>query len=144
MSTTFHQLNSGWNADPNVPLPKAEWQGADLRLTFRVNAFQFHEYDLGDIGEITFTDCARYRMGSLNDEGWYRGQGRFAGITHEWGEFYEVRGDLRLGALPEDWETRTPDVAGRNHYLFYFRDEDFECDAQGWKIKIIKADKGRE
>ncbi len=142
MNTTFHQLNDGWNAEPNAPYPKVEWRGDDLRVTFLMNPFQFPEYTEDDIGEIIFTDCSRYRMGTLNDEGWYRGQGRFTGIRHQWGEFYEVRGDLRLDSLPDDWNTRTSDIDNRKHYLFYFRDEDFECDAQGWKLNIIKAEQG--
>lgn len=142
MNTTFRQLNEGWNAEPNAPGPKVEWHGNDLRVSFLMNAFEFPVYCADDLGVITFTDCARYRMGNLNDEAWCRGEGRFSGITHRWGEFYEVRGDLRLDALPDDWKSRTREIEGRNHYLFYFRDEDFECDARGWKIEIIKAYKG--
>ncbi len=140
MSTTFHQLNNSWNAEPNAPDPKVEWRDTDLRLTFWMNAFRFPDYNEDDIGEIIFKDCSRYRIGILNDEGWYRKQGRFTGVHHRWGEFYEVRGDLRLDAVPNDWSIRTPDVAGRNHYLFYFRDEDFECDARDWTLNIIKAE----
>ncbi len=140
MSTSFHKLNDGWNAEPNDPNPKVKWFGEDLYVTFFMNPFQFSDCNEGDIGQIIFTDCARYRMGTLNDEGWYRGQGRFTGIRHHWGQFYEVQGDLKLVELPDDWETRTPNIADRKHYLFYFRDEDFECDACGWTLNIIKKE----
>lgn len=138
MSTTFHQQNEAWNAEPNSPEPKAEWRGIDLRVTFLMNAFRFPDYAEGDVGEITFEDCSRYRIGTLNDEGWYRGRGRFAGVPHQWGEFYEVRGDLRLDAVPEDWIVRVPESGDRSHYLFYFRDGDFECDARSWTLRIIR------
>ena len=140
MSTTFHQLNKNWNAEPNSPNPKVEWQGDDLKLTFLMNSYQCSEFDKNNIGEIIFTDCSRFRLGTLNDEGWYRGQGRFADIPHQWGEFYEVFGDLRLDSFSDDWNTHVPDVARRSHYLFYFRDEDFECDARCWSLNITKSE----
>lgn len=139
LKTTFTQLNHGWNAEPNAPEPKAEWRGNDLCLTFRLNAFQFPKYQEGDMGEIIFFDCSRYRFGTLNDEGWYRKQGRFCDVMHQWGEFYRVEGDLRLDRLPDDWKTRDPSATDRQHFLFYFRDEDFECDARDWELKVVKV-----
>ena len=140
MSTTFIQLNDGWNAEPNAPDPRVEWHGDDLRLTFLMNAFQFPDYDEDDVGEIIFSDCARFRLGTLNDEGWYRGQGRFRDVPHKWGEFYEVRGELRLDRAPEDWQIRDVGAAGLPHFLFYFRDHDFECDARSWTLRIRRAE----
>ncbi len=137
-SVFFRQLNHGWNAEPNAPNPETEWCGNDLRLKFHMNPFQFPEFDEDDMGVITFKECARFRFGTLNDEGWFRGQGRFTDIHHQWGEFYEIRGDLRLDALPNDWEYRAPS-AGLNHYLFYFRDEDFECDAREWTLEVVRS-----
>ena len=139
MSTTFHKLNYGWNAEPNSPEPKAQWSGGNLLVTFLLNPFLYPEFREEDQGQLTFADCSRYRFGRLNDEGWYRGQSRFGGAPHDWGEFYEVRGDLRLGAVPNDWQVRVEPVADRTHFLFYFRDEDFECDAQNWSFSVIKA-----
>ena len=139
MSTTFIHLNADWNVDPKAPNPKVKWRGDDLRLRFWMHASPSSDYNEGDRGEIIFKDCSRYRLGWLNEEGFDRQQGRFAGVYHRWGEFYEVSGDLRLDAAPEDWNIRTPNVADRSHYLFYFRNNDFECDARGWTMKIIKA-----
>ena len=142
MSPTFTQLNHGWNADPNGPDPRAEWDGLSLRLRFRMNSFQFPEYDAEDIGEIVFDDCSRFRLGTVNDEGWYRGQGRFGRAGHSWGEFYEVAGGLDPGTAQDDWVVRCPDAESYHHFLFYFRDEDFECVARGWNLKISKAQQG--
>ncbi len=50
-----------------------------------MNAFQFPDYDEDDVGEIIFSDCARFRLGALNDEGLYRSQWRFRDVTHKWG-----------------------------------------------------------
>ena len=139
METIFQQLNVGWNAEPNSPDVKVEWCGPNLLLSFQMNSFQFADFAEGDIGEIVFTDCARFRLGTLNDEAWFKGKSRFTSCRHKWGEFYEIRGDLKLDALISDWESRISVLDGLNHYLFYFRDEDFECDAAGWDFRILQA-----
>ena len=69
-----------------------------------------------------------------NDEGWYRGQCRFSGIAPAWGEFYEVTGDLKLTAI-DDWRVVDHDQPAGRHFLFYLRDETFECEADGWRLE---------
>ncbi|MDR1190433.1 MAG: hypothetical protein LBK60_02045 [Verrucomicrobiales bacterium] len=138
MKLVFTRLNSNWNAEPNNPNPQAVWLGKDLRLQFYMNPFQFPQFKKGDIGIITFADCARYRFGEINDEGWYRGQCRFSQVI-PWGEFYEVSGNLKLDEIPDDWITRTKDQFKRRHFLFYFRDNEFECDTMDWKLEIQKG-----
>ena len=49
-SITFIQFYDGWNA-------------------VLMDALQFPDYDKDDVGEIIFSDCARLRLGTLNDEG---------------------------------------------------------------------------
>ena len=133
MDTSFKQLNEGWNAEPNAPDPKVRWDGEDLVLSFRPG---FYEPDKvsGIVEGITFRRCSRFRIGSVNDEGWYRGECRFSCVAPRWGEFYEVSGDLLLELLPEDWNCRIETPENSKHYLFYFRDEEFECDAEDWCI----------
>jgi len=112
-----------------------------LILSFYLNPWIFPEFKLGDVGELTFSDCWRYRLGPTNDEGWWRGQCRFSRRAPEWGEFYEVAGDLRLERLASDaWtiiDERTSEET--RHFLFYFKDETFECDAAGWSFKVLAA-----
>ena len=138
MKATFTQLNNSWNAEPNAPDPQAAWEDDSLIVRFRMNSFQFPEYDEDDIGELVFEGCTRYRIGTVNDEGWYRDQGRFGCNGHRWGEFYEVAGGLSPDMTPDDWVVRCEDGEDRRHFLFYFRDEDFECVARGWRLRIIK------
>ena len=142
MNPTFTQLNQGWNAEPNAPNPQATWQGDTLILRFRTNSFQFPEYDEDDIGELNFEDYTRYRSGTVNDEGWYRDQGRFGRNGHRWGQFYEVARGLSPEITPDDWDVRCQDDGACRHYLFYFRDEDFECVARCWSLRITKAQQG--
>jgi len=139
MNPTFKQLNFDWNAEPNAPDPQVEWQGSSLRLRFLLNAFQFPTLDVDDSGEIVFEDCSRFRLGNLNDEGWHRDQGRFDRNGHQWGEFYEVIEGLGSGTSPDDWIVRCPDSPASHHFLFYFRDNDFECVARQWTLSLTTA-----
>jgi hypothetical protein len=137
--TTFRQLNHDWNAEPNSPIPQAVVEDGDVILTFWMNAFRFPQFKEEDTGRIRFTNSFRYRIGTVNDEGWYQGQCRFSKLAPKWGEFYEVEGDLRLNECPQDWIMVGSQRNGLRHFLFYFRDEEFECDALDWKLEIVKA-----
>ena len=137
--TTFKQLNLGWNAEPNAPNPQIRGDGDIIVVTFSLNSFQFPEFDCDDIGRLSFLSCSRYRLGPTNDEGWYRGQCRFSGIAPSWGEFYEVVGDLRLAHCEYPWTKLESSSEPKRHFLFYFRDQTFECDAGEWKFEVLKA-----
>ena len=138
--TSFRQLNNGWNAEPNAPDPRVVAEGGDVVLTFLMNPFQFPQFSDEDQGRLRFTSCRRYRLGSTNDEGWYRGQCRFSKLAPRWGEFYEVGGDLRLAECPDDWIEIDKAQNCYRHFLFYFRDETFECDASDWKFEVLRAE----
>ena len=138
MTTTFKKLTLDWNAEPNSPMPKVAVWDHDIVLSFYMNAFVYERFGKEDIGHLRFRNCWRYRLGPTNDEGWFRGQCRFTGIAPEWGEFYEVDGDLRLEACPKDWiEVGFRDSA-QKHFLFYLCDETFECDAESWTLSILR------
>lgn len=139
MGTEFIQLNHDWNAEPNGPDPRVEVDGDRLTLSFLINAFQFKGFREGEVGMLTFTNCWRHRLGPTNDEGWYRGQCRFSHIAPSWGEFYEVRGDLHLDECPGDWEVHGGPMANSRHFLFYLRDETFECDAEDWAFQVNRS-----
>ena len=129
-NATFTRLNDGWNAEPNAPGPNVVEDGDDVVLRFFLNAFQFPEFKEGDLGILRFSDCSRYRLGPTNDEGWYRGQCRFSKRAPAWGEFYLATGDSNLLDAPEDWRYLAPPRGEVKHFLFYFRDNTFECVAE--------------
>jgi hypothetical protein len=83
----FLQLNVGWNADPNGPEPNVKLSGGDILLNFALNAFVYKQFRVFERGTLRFRNCGRYRLGSTNDEGWYRGQCRYSRIAPSWGEF---------------------------------------------------------
>jgi hypothetical protein len=131
MSTRFIKLNDDWNAEPNAPAPAIAPSGNDVVLEFRLNPFQFTQFSEGDRGRLVFRDCWRYRLGVTNDEGWYLGQCRFSKAAPAWGEFYEILGDLKLESSPDDWVVLGAEPhAPARHFLFYLRDQTFECDAE--------------
>lgn len=127
MKAAFHQLNDGWNAEPYAPQPLIELQGQDLLLQFLVNAFQFTEFAEGERGMLRFLECRRYRLGPPNDDDWYDGRCRFSKLAPEWGEFYVLQGDATLLDAPQDWQSIAPTRQGGRHFLFYLRDNTFEC-----------------
>lgn len=136
--TTFVQLNHGWNADPNSPEPQVTVVDGDVIVTFFVNAIQFPEFTEGTKATIRFESCQRYRIGSTNDEGWYMGKCRFSKLAPQWGEFYQLVGDANLLLSPNDWSVVDPEADGGSmeHYLFYFKDETFECVARSWAVEL--------
>lgn len=134
--TSFRQLNHGWNAEPNAPYPQLSVVGTSLLLSFDMNPYIFPEFSEDDRGTLEFSECVRYRLGATNDEGWYRGQCRFSKLAPDWGEFYEVSGDLRLDSSPGDWQQLGIITDAHVHYLFYLRDKTFECDALGWTLTV--------
>jgi len=136
----FIKLNEGWNADPNAPCPNIEISNSILKLSFFMNCFVFDNFDKDDLGILTFQDCFQYRIGPPNDEGFFvYGQDRYQQYGVKWGEFYLVK--------DSDWKMNFPDPVylghclneeGLNHYLFYFRDETFECVAKNYDFVVCR------
>lgn len=137
METKFTKLNDGWNAEPNAPNPRISTSKLAVILKFNLNPWAYQGFAEGDEAELVFSDCWRYRLGSTNDEGWHRGQCRFSGLAPSWGEFYEVKGDLLLDKVPGDWVHLFPGAKPLRHFLFYFRDNTFECDASNWSLNFL-------
>lgn len=135
---TFIQLNEGWNADPNAPEPAVFVSGPDVSVTFSVNAFRFPELSEGTKATLRFKNCHRFRTGPTNDEGWYTGKCRFSRLAPAWGEFYAVSGAPELLLAPSDWvaNPNAPHAGPAKHYLFYFKDETFECMADDWQVEL--------
>lgn len=130
MRPTFYKLNDAWNAEPYSPQPRVSIQGQVLLLQFLVDAMQFTEFMEGEHGMLRFIGCRRYRIGPPNDDDWYDGRCRFSKLAPEWGEFFVVQGDAALLDAPQDWQYVAPNQEGGRHFLFYLRDNTFECVAE--------------
>lgn len=137
----FEQLNMGWNADPNSPELQINVIDTDVVIEFYLNSFEYEDFHEGDKARIVFHNCFQYRNGYPNDEGFFcYGQSRFKKFGVKWGEFYRVHN--------YNWEKDfpAPIVVGethaeKNHYLFYFKDETFECIASSYDIEFLSVSK---
>lgn len=133
VSLIFTHFNHDWNAEPNDPGPQVEMRGNDLLLRFRMNPFQFEKFKEDEHGILRFVSASRYRLGPTNDEGWYRGQCRYSNVAPAWGEFYEISGEDPLRDQQKDWRIIAERTDHGRHFLFYFRDDTFECVAGDWQ-----------
>lgn len=132
-TAVFKKLNDGWNAEPNDPAETIVVHSDLVELSFTLNPWAFEAVE-GSRATLSFSQCARWRLGSPNDEGWYRGQSRFETSTHSWGEFYEVFDAVPSIAEPQDWKFLGSELQSTRHFLFYLRDNTFECYAQDWTL----------
>lgn len=133
IDTLFERLNKNWNAEPNAPDEMVSNSGTNIELHFTLNPFAYVAFE-DERAKVTFHSCSKWRLGSTNDEGWYRGQCRYSGIAPKWGEFYEVLGVNPLKDEPSDWKLPEEIGSGERHFLFYLRDSTFECFASNWKF----------
>lgn len=133
----FIKLNHNWNSAPNGTDVNIIVSGTDLAVSFELNSLQYTEFSCGDIGTLMFHHCMQYRLGSPNLEGFYSfGESRFKEYGVAWGEFYLVE--------ESDWQETFSDLiavshqrpAEMHHYLFYLRDETFECIASDYDFLI--------
>lgn len=137
---SFSQLNAGWNANPNAPEPEALVTGEKtVTLRFCLNRFTFDDVSPDEIGVVMFENASKWRFDPTNDEAWFSGEGRYSRVAPAWGEFYEISGLDPDANAPTDWHSVDGD--GERHFLFYFRDEVFECFASDWSFqKMAKGD----
>lgn len=133
----FIRLNEGWNADPNDPNLRLVQDGSMLTAQIRPNVFVYPSLQNVKTIELCFSNCSRYRVTPINDEGWHRGQCRFSGLAPDWGEFYEIFGDTVDAMQPVAWIDA--DGQGTRHFHFFLRDETLEVKAQDWSLRSISA-----
>ena len=135
----FIRLNKGWNAEPNAPNPQIDIIQDNLVLSFLMNPYQYDGYKDGDIGFILFKNVFKYRLGSPNEEGFYKGQFRYKRSQVDWGELYKVENSDYFISFPADCEVINPELTSENnlkHYIFFFRDNTFECVANSYKLFV--------
>ena len=118
---TYTQFTIDWNADPNSPGVELVIGGTSVIIDFFVNYFIYDNFNEGDKAKITFFHCQyRYKYTDL-----------------PWGQFYK---------LNTDWETDFPvgqitlnetvDKRKLHHYIFFFKDNTFECVAENYQLEF--------
>lgn len=133
----FEQLNIGWNAEPNAPELNISVNDTDVIIEFYLNTFTNNGFSKEDKARITFHNCYQYRDGAPNDEGFYcYNQSRYKKYGVKWGEFYLVHHSDWIENFPSSIKIGTVHD-NLQHYLFYFRDETFECIASSYDIEFF-------
>ena len=132
----FVRLNEGWNADPSCPEPELEVSGDEITLRFAPDSSRRGPRGEHDAVELRFHGCSHYRLSYPNDEGWYRGQCRYSSLAPEWGQFYKIIGEdpFRYDAL--GWKEVEGVPEASRHFLFYMREDTFECIADDWTFSV--------
>ncbi len=125
----YIKLNKNWNAEPNAPDPVVSKTDEGIELTFLLNPFVYQHIDDDDTGTLEFFDVYAYRLGSTNDEGYFRGQFRFKNEQLPWGEFYELIDSKWKKDFPDDKVILDDSIkkSKLRHFIFFLRDETFEC-----------------
>lgn len=131
---TFERLNNNWNAEPNAPSEEVMVRGATVSLTFVLNPWRYEATE-GEKGILTFEQCSLWRLGATNDEGWHLGLCRYSRVAPAFGEFYELLGDDDQRFAATDWHELEPLAARKRHFLFYLKDNTFECFATDWRFE---------
>jgi len=131
----FVKISDKWNADPVSPEIDLKINGQDIVMEFFLNYFAFDNYSEGDKAKITFKNCSKYSLNTCNDEGYYYGQYRINYNELPWGEFYEIKGGLNRN-FPKPVVEVSNDLKNKRHFLFFFKDETFECLADDYKIEF--------
>lgn len=136
MSIEFIKLNQGWNADPNSPQEKVYTENSSVILEFTVNPWVYAGFEEDERARLIFKSCSKYRLGVTNDEGWYQGKCRYGYQAPDWGEFYMVKEPSPIAMPVYDW-LNVGSSASKNHYLFYLRDNTFECTADSYEFQRV-------
>jgi len=135
----YIKLNTDWNADPNAPEVILTINGFSLTLSFFVNYFVFKNFTKEDKAKLVFNNCHKYSFNSMNDEGYFMKQYRYNNDILPYGEFYKIDTNWQ-NDFPLDNKILKPinDKSKLNHYLFFFRDNTFECIAENYTLEFIR------
>lgn len=131
----YIKLNTDWNADPVSPEIKLSMDGENLTLDIYLNHYSFENFKLGDKVKILFKNCAVYSLNTCNDEGYYYGQYRVNPNELPWGEFYEIKSGLNKN-MPNPIVKIHNNNDSKKHYIFFFKDETFECLASDYELEF--------
>ena len=131
----YIQITTNWNADPVLPKIELTIDRTDLIMDIYLNHYVFDNFKKGDKVKIRFKDCTLYSLNTCNDEGYYYGQYRTNPNELPWGEFYEIICGLDRN-MPNPIVEIVNDNSNKKHFIFFFKDETFECLASDYELEF--------
>lgn len=136
----YIRLTTNWNADPVLPEIELKIDSTDLIMCIRLNHYVFENFKKGDKAKIRFKNCSLYSLNTCNDEGYFYGQYRTNPNELPWGEFYEIKSGLDRN-MPNPIVKITNDNSDKKHFIFFFKDETFECLASKYELEFYNEKK---
>ncbi|TDR25837.1 hypothetical protein [Flavobacterium cheniae] len=131
----YIQLTTNWNADPVLPKIELKIDQTELIMDIYLNYYVFDNFKKGDKVKIRFKNCTLYSLNTCNDEGYYYGQYRTNPSELPWGEFYEIISGLDKN-MPNPIEIIVNNNSEKKHFIFFFKDETFECLASDHELEF--------
>ena len=130
----FKKLNNDFDADPNAPDPKIGLLGNHVVLSFFLNSFLWDNVSEGERGTLTFLNCLQYRLGKPDSDSYPKYRYYQPDIAYY--DFYMVENSKWIEDFPFDKKIHNSSVLDEferslHHYIFFFRDNTFECVATG-------------
>ena len=132
----YKQLNIDWNAEPNAPEIKMTVEHTTVTLEFFLNYFVYDSFQEDEKGILTFNRVHKFSLNSMNEEGYFREQYRYKESDLPWGEFYELESDWQ-NDFPKNNLILLPNRDNKplKHFIFFFKDNTFECVAESYEFK---------
>ncbi len=131
----YKKLNSNWNAEPNAPEVRLFIDDLTVKLDFFLNHFVFSEFKENERGVLTFFKVHKFSFNTTNSDGYYMDQYRYKNSDLPWGEFYQLNTKWQIDfhenvtvLFPQ------PDETNLKHFIFFLRDNTFECVAEGFEF----------
>ena len=135
----YQLFSKEWNADPNAPEVSVSVEGNLVTLEFYLNYFLFANFRQGDKAIVRFNECHKYSFNTMNDEGYFMGQYRYTNDQLPWGEVYQLFTNWKLD-FPKKHYILKVDICPerQHHYIFFFKDNCFECVAENHVVEFRK------
>jgi hypothetical protein len=141
---TYIKLNLDFDVEPNAPSPKISTNGSSLNLSFLLNPFLWDNVEDDEQADLLFHDIQKYRLGRPGSDNFRDYRYYDAGIDNY--GFYQINNSNWKKDFPIDEKIiseESIDTKGEfKHYVFFFRDNTFECIAKDFKFvrtgKIFK------
>lgn len=142
---TYIKLNLDFDAEPNAPSPEVSITGSNLNLKFLLNPFLWENVKDDEQAELHFNGVLKYRLGGPGSDN-FKDFRYYDEEIDNYG-FYQIKNSNWMRNFPLDEKTVSKDEPNSlknnsKHYVFFFRDNTFECIADGFKFvrtgKVIK------